>query len=101
MLSGKKYLYFARIQFLSYFLKQTSGQIPVVFDFKFSIYDKKKTLVTSIYFFEKHQNKTIILWKAPKIKQTKINHPHFDRKPPKYHDAKLSQFTLLSMNEEG
>ena len=46
----KKYLYFARIQFLSYFFKQTSGEIPVVFDFKLLIYDKKKTLVTSIYF---------------------------------------------------
>ena len=25
-------------------------------------------------------NETIIFWKAPKIKHTKIKHPHFDRK---------------------
>jgi hypothetical protein len=40
------------------------------------------------------QNKTIIFWKAPKIKHTKIKHPHFDRKPPKYPDAKISQFMV-------
>jgi hypothetical protein len=31
---GKKYLYFDRIQFLSFFFKQTSGEKPVVFDFQ-------------------------------------------------------------------
>ena len=40
--------------------------------------------------FEKHQNKTIIFWKAPTINHTKIKHQHFDRKPPKYPDAKIS-----------
>ena len=59
----KKYLYFARIQFLSYFLKQTSGEIPVVFDFKFFIYDKKKNIGHEHLFFSNHL-------KSTKIKQS-------------------------------
>jgi hypothetical protein len=28
-------------------------------------------------------------------RHTKIKHPHFDRKLPKYPDAKISQFTVI------
>jgi hypothetical protein len=64
----------------------------VVFDFKCLIYNKKKNIGHEHLFFSNHlkstKNKTIIFWKAPTIKHTKIKHPHFDRKPPKYPDAK-------------
>jgi hypothetical protein len=72
-----KYLYFARIQFLSYFLKQTSGEIPVVFDFKFSIYDKKRNIGHEHLFFSNHL-------KSTKIKQSsfgkhqKLNTPRLN-----------------------
>ena len=56
-------MYFARIQFLSYFFKQTSGEIPVVFDFKFLIYDKKKNIGHEHLFFSNHL-------KSTKIKQS-------------------------------
>jgi hypothetical protein len=61
--------------------KQTSCEIPVVFVFKFLIYDNKKKK-------KKH-------WSRAFIKHTKIKHPHFDRKPPKYPDTKISQFTVF------
>ena len=57
-------MYFTRIQFLSYFSKQTSGEIPVVFDFKFLIYEKKKKNIGHEHlFFSNHL-------KSTKIKQS-------------------------------
>ena len=38
---------------------------------------------------------TFTLLESTKIKHTKIKHPHFDRKPPKYPDTKISQFTVF------
>ena len=51
-------MYFACIQFLSYFFKQTSGEIPVVFEKK-----KKKKHWSRAFFFSNHL-------KSTKIKQS-------------------------------
>ena len=59
----KKYLYFARIQFLSYFFKQTSGEIPVVFDFQVFDLRYKKNIGHEHFFFSNHL-------KSTKIKQS-------------------------------
>ena len=68
------YLYiviFARIQFLSYFFKQTSGEIPVVFDFKFLIYGHEHL------FFSNHLKSTKIkqssFGKHQKLNTPKLN----------------------------
>jgi hypothetical protein len=67
----------------------------VVFDVL--IYDKKKNIAHEHLYFSNHLKSTKIKQSSFRKHQrhTKIKHPHFDRKLPKYPDAKISQFTVI------